>query len=70
MRDSEYFQKLAVNIVMWGVIAVILVVVAAVVFLPLILATLVDWRFIFLYLAYFAALILLVVIKGSGGNRL
>jgi hypothetical protein len=68
MRDSEYFQKLAVNIVMWGVIAVILVVVAAVVFLPLILATLVDWRFIFLYLAYFAALILLVVIKGSGGN--
>ena len=68
MRDSEYFQKLAVNIVMWGVIAVILVVVAAVVFLPLILATLVDWRFIFLSLAYFVALILLVVIKGSGGN--
>ena len=67
MRDVEYFQKLATNIVMWGVIAVILVVVAAVVFLPLILATLVDWRFIFLYLAYFAALILLVVIKGSGG---
>lgn len=68
MRDSEYFQKLAVNIVMWGVIAVILVVVAAVIFLPLILATLVDWRFIFLYLAYFAALCLIVVMKGSGGD--
>lgn len=68
MRDVEYFQKLATNIVMWGVIGILMVVVVAIIFLPAILAALVDWRFIFLYLAHFATLILLVAMKGSGGD--
>lgn len=65
MHDTEYFKKLAENIIMWCMIMTIGILAIIIIALPVYLAFTVSMTYLLLYVLYLVILVLLSVAVGD-----
>lgn len=69
MHDDNYFYQVIKNLFMWALVAILFIISALIVFVPLILAFEVSPWWLFLYPAYLMAFILIALVMAGGGNK-